>query len=57
MLDDQRKAYEDFYYSARQNKILEPKHDFNDPPCYGYGSKLLSLNGIVPWRGQGRGDY
>jgi len=25
MLDDQQKAYEDFYYSARQNKILEPK--------------------------------
>jgi hypothetical protein len=23
--EDQRKAYEDFYHSARHNKILEPK--------------------------------
>jgi hypothetical protein len=25
LAEDQRKAYEDFYNSARRNKILEPK--------------------------------
>ncbi len=28
MVEDQQKTYEDFYYSARHNKILEPRTTF-----------------------------
>jgi len=33
------------------------KNDSYDSPCRSYGSRLLSLNGTLPWRGQGGRHY
>ncbi len=51
--EKQNKAYTDFYNSTKDNGILNSKTTLFDPTGHVVGHRLLSLDGLLPWHGQG----
>ena len=51
------KAFDEFYNSVGNNKILNSETTLLDSNGYSYGNRLLSVNGALPWRGQGTWNH